>query len=108
MPKAKLILLSVAAAILTNGCGTRRDLAARVQSGDSLRTLSVSGFTNGIPIAVAISDTESLKFITEGIRHASDSASPGNVFQADVSLVSGYREKVMLMVKEGGQEITLG
>jgi hypothetical protein len=108
MLKTRFLLTCMMAVALVAGCGPRRDVAARVQAGDSIGTISISGFTNGVPIAFTISDTQSLRFVTEGIRSGTDSWTPGNVFEAHIRLASGYSEKVMLMVKEGGDEISFG
>jgi hypothetical protein len=108
MPKAIFILTCITAAAFAAGCGPRRDVATRVKAGDAITSMSIVGFTNGVPISVMISDPLSLRFITEGLRLATDSGTVGNVYEAHVTIASGYSERVMLMVKIGGDEITLG
>lgn len=108
MAKMRILLACVTTAVIVVSCGPRRDAAKRVLAGDSVRRISITGFTNGVPIALTVSDIQSLKYITEGIRHANDSPTFGNVFEANLTLDSGYTESVMLMIKDGGGELTFG
>lgn len=108
MAKKMILLACVATAVVFTGCAPRRDAAARIIAGDSIRSLSITGFTNGVPITITISDAQSVRYITEGIRRGNDGWTPGNVFEAKLSLASGYTEKVMLLVKIGGGELTFG
>lgn len=108
MQIAKLCRWLIAVVVIsTCGCGKQGNVILRVQNGDAVQSMKLEGYTNGIPIQLALTDDQSVQCLSWQIANCSTGILLGNSFEAEVVLKSGYRETLTLMIPKGGQQFSV-